>query len=75
MQMPGRGAQAEEQRRKAGRRSDLMYVSGAGLITAGVGLFRIRYGLIAAGVFLLLPPLLELASGFLRGLRYTARIR
>jgi UPF0716 family protein affecting phage T7 exclusion len=72
LQMPKTQAQ-EAERRKAGRRSDRMYFSGAALVTAGAALFRVHYGLIAAGLFLLLPPMLELASSFLRGLRLRSR--
>lgn len=70
LQMPNTRQSLEEQRRKrAGRRADLMYFSGAVLVTAGAGLFQLRIGLLTAGTFLLFPPLLELASSFLRGLR------
>jgi hypothetical protein len=62
----------EEQARKIERaalRSDVLYFSGAALVTAGAALFQARLGLIAAGCFLLLIPLLELVASFIRGLR------
>jgi hypothetical protein len=68
LQMPNK-AQAEAQRKKSGRRFDMMYLSGAALVTTGATLFRFRLGFIAAGAFLLFPPMLELLSSFLRGLR------
>lgn len=51
------------------KRSDILYYAGSIFIAAGLGMIRVSYGLIAAGAFCLLPPMLELASGFLKGLR------
>jgi hypothetical protein len=48
---------------------DVLYITGAVLVSLGLGIVRPPYGLISAGIFLLLVPLLELVSGFLRGLR------
>ena len=56
-------------KRRAEFRSDALYVAGAVLVTTGVSMVRIRWGLIAAGFFCMLLPLLELATGFIRGLR------
>lgn len=64
-----------EERKKAARRSDLAYFVGAALVTVGAGMFRIRYGFLTAGAFLLLPPLLELGASFLRGMRSPMRSR
>ena len=64
-----RKEEQERLRRRSERRSDVLYFAGAALVTVGVGMIRIRYGLIAAGTFLLLLPLLELATSFIRGLR------
>jgi hypothetical protein len=58
---------AETKRHNA--HSDALYVGGALLVSLGIGMIRIRYGVIAAGVLALIPPMLELASGFLKGLR------
>lgn len=66
---PIRKEEQERIRRRSEDRSDLLYFAGAALVTAGVGMIRIRYGLIAAGTFLLFLPLLELATSFIRGLR------
>jgi hypothetical protein len=60
-------------KRRAALRSDLLYLAGAVLVTIGVGLIRVKFGLITAGGFCLLPPGLELASGFIRGLRTQRR--
>jgi hypothetical protein len=51
------------------QRSDILYYAGSALVAVGLGTIRIGFGLIAAGAFCLLPPVLELASGFLKGLR------
>lgn len=59
---------AKEQKR-ASLRSDVLYVSGAALVTAGVAMIRVKFALMTAGAFCLLLPMLELAAGFLRGLR------
>jgi len=69
--IPIAAKQQEElaKRRRAERRSDVLYVVGALMVTAGVSLFRIRWGLIAGGFFCMLLPMLELATGFIRGIR------
>jgi hypothetical protein len=56
-------------RKRASWRADALYVCGAALVTSGVGLAKIKFGLIAAGGFCLLLPVLELTSSFIRGLR------
>lgn len=61
------------QLKRQARRSDLLYIAGAALVTAGVGLVKLKFAPIAAGAFCLLPPLLELAIGFVRGVRATAK--
>ena len=68
----------EEQERKtarAAKRSDALYFAGAALVTVGASLFRIRTGLIAAGCFLLLLPVLEIGGIFIRSLRPASRNR
>jgi len=64
---------AKEQQKRQAQRADCLYLAGAVLVTAGVALCRWRFAPIAAGVFCLLPPLLELASGFVKGLRVVPR--
>ncbi len=61
--------QLEAKRRRAEIRSDALYVSGALMVSAGLGLIRVHFGLIAAGGFCLILPCLELATGFIRGLK------
>jgi predicted acyltransferase len=51
------------------RRSDGLYIAGAVLFAVGLGWIRIYLAPIALGCFCLLFPLLELATGFIRGLR------
>jgi hypothetical protein len=51
------------------RRSDAFYIAGAVLVAAGLGWIRIYLAPIALGCFCLLFPLLELTTGFIRGLR------
>ena len=55
------------------RRSDALYVAGGACVTIGVGFFDWKISVIVAGLFCLLPPMLELASGFVKGLRATSR--
>ena len=62
-----------KQKRRAEFRSDALYVAGAVLVTTGVCMVRISWGLIAGGMFCMLIPLLELATGFIRGLRTPRR--
>jgi hypothetical protein len=59
----------ERKRARAARTSDLLYFAGAALVTVGAGMHSIRIGLITAGAFLLLMPMLELATSFIRGVR------
>jgi len=61
--------EAERKLAHAARRSDALYFAGAALFTAGAAMYQLRMGLIAAGCFLLLIPVLELAGSFIRGLR------
>jgi hypothetical protein len=58
-----------ERRKKAEGRSDTLYIAGAILVAAGVGMIRFYLAPIALGFFCLLLPALELATGFVRGLR------
>lgn len=63
---------AIEQQKKAAaqeRRSDALYIAGAVLVAAGLGCIRFYLAPIALGVFCLVLPLLELTTGFIRGLR------
>jgi hypothetical protein len=46
-----------------------MYVTGAVLVTAGAAMIRPWAALFAAGAFCLLVPMLQLVTGFVRGLR------
>lgn len=64
--------QAEELKaaqQRASRRSDALFVSGALLTSIGLGWIRLPWGMIAAGVFLLFMPMLEVLGSFLKGLR------
>lgn len=56
-------------KRRASFREDAMYLAGAVLITAGAGMIRPWAGLFAAGFFFLLVPMLQIVTGFVRGLR------
>jgi hypothetical protein len=58
-----------ERRKKHSNKADVLYVVGALLVTAGVSLIKVHYGLIVAGGFCMLMPLLELAVGFVRGIK------
>lgn len=53
------------------RRSDLLYIAGAVLVAAGLGWIRLYLAPIALGCLCLVFPVLELATGFIRGLRAT----
>lgn len=64
-----------KKKRRAEFRSDALYVAGAVLVTTGVCNLRLSWGLIAGGSFCMLIPLLELATGFIRGLRMPAKSR
>ena len=57
--------------KRAAQRSDALYIAGAVLIAAGLGWIRLYLAPIALGVFCLVFPVLELATGFIRGLRRT----
>lgn len=50
-------------------RKDLLFLLGGVLVVAGVALTNRSHALIAAGGLLLVVPVLELLSGFIRGLR------
>lgn len=65
--------QRELQAKRQALRSDVLYVAGAAVVTIGVGLMEWKWSLIVGGAFLLLPPVLELASGFIKGLRTIAK--
>jgi hypothetical protein len=64
-----RQTREQQARARASWRADALYVCGAALVATGLGLVKIRFGLIAAGGFCLLLPVLELTSSFIRGLR------
>lgn len=66
-------AKREIQTKRHAQRADALYVAGAAVVTVGVGLMEWKWALIVGGAFLLLPPLLELASGFIKGLRQSVR--
>lgn len=69
---------ASEELKAARRRQDLVadvaYVGGAALVVLGLALSG-RWGrpVEVAGAFCLLPPMLQLASGFLRGVFHTQK--
>lgn len=69
--MPRPKPTAEENQKRAERRADLMYFAGAGTIAIGVATihFPAGRGLVTAGAFVILLPLLEIASSFIKGLR------
>jgi hypothetical protein len=62
-------AELLKKRRRSARRSDALYIAGAVLVAAGLGCIRFYLAPIALGVFCLILPGLELATGFIRGLR------
>lgn len=64
-----RARRLKDQIARQAMRSDALYVAGAVFVTAGTGFFNWKVSLIVGGLFFLLPPLLELASGFVKGLR------
>lgn len=68
-----KAAELARARRHAEVRADALYVVGASLVTIGIGLMEFKFALIVAGCFCLLPPVLQLASGFLKGIRPIAR--
>jgi hypothetical protein len=71
-----RPVQPEElkaQRRRAALRSDALYIVGAVLVAAGLGEVRFFLAPIALGLSCLIFPVLELATGFIRGLRLLPR--
>lgn len=75
LQMPAARPTKEDlakAKRRSEFRNDALYVAGALLVTAGVSLVHISWGLMAGGFFCMLLPLLELASGFIRGVRSKA---
>jgi len=57
------------QQRRAARRSDALYWAGVVLVACGLGEIRFYLAPIAIGFFCLVIPSLELAAGFIRGLR------
>jgi hypothetical protein len=64
-------AELLQAKKRAEKRSDVLYIVGAALISIGLGTVHSYLAPIAAGFFTMLPPLLELAAGFIRGLRRT----
>lgn len=67
--------EAAQAKRRSELRSDALYIVGAMLVTAGVAMVRVKLALMTAGAFCLLFPLLELATGFIRGLRIPPQLR
>jgi hypothetical protein len=65
--------QLAKAKRRAEQRSDLLYVGGGVLVTAGVAMIRLKFALMTAGAFCLVFPVLELTAGFIRGLRVPQR--
>ena len=63
----------ELQAKRQERRSDALYIAGAAVVTLGVGLMEWKWALIVGGAFLLLTPMLGLASSFIKGLRVVVR--
>lgn len=59
----------KKQMQRQARKSDALYIGGSVLVTVGVILFSVRAGLIVGGAFCLFLPMLEVLSGFVRGLR------
>ena len=57
------------QQRRAARRSDALYWAGVVLVACGLGFIRFYLAPITIGFFCLVFPMLELATGFIRGLR------
>jgi hypothetical protein len=55
--------------KRAARRYDVLYWAGVVLVACGVGEIRFYLAPIAIGFFCLVIPSLELAAGFIRGLR------
>ena len=68
-----RAQRLREQHERQAQRSDALYVAGAAFVSVGVGFYSWKISLVVVGMFCLLPPVLELASGFLKGMRYTPR--
>jgi hypothetical protein len=61
-------------KRRAELHQDLLYISGALLVTAGIGLAAgLKFALIAAGSFCLIFPLTGIATSFIRGIRAPRR--
>jgi hypothetical protein len=56
-------------KKRAERRSDVLYIAGAALITIGAGMIRIYLAPIAAGCFAMLLPMMEVVTAFVRGVR------
>lgn len=50
-------------------KNDLLFAAGGVLLVAGMALGSRPHALITAGILLLIVPVLELVSGFIRGLR------
>ena len=48
---------------------DILFVSGSTLIVIGTSIHHPTTGVIIAGCLLLIAPVLEIVSGFIRGLR------
>lgn len=62
-------AAAKKKAARAEFRKDALFIAGSLLCTAGAGMVRIWLGFLTAGFFCLLTPSLDLAIGFIRGLR------
>jgi hypothetical protein len=48
---------------------DVLYISGSFLVVLGCSLHSLATGLVLGGIFLLFAPVLEIVSGFIRGLK------
>lgn len=59
------------QQRRHARRADALYIAGALLVVMGAGMIRLYLAPIAAGVFCLVFPVIDLLTGFTRGARAT----
>lgn len=67
-----RQALSDEQKKRQAmqeRRSDVLYIVGGLLVAFGLGCIRYYLAPIALGCFCLIFPSLEIAKGFIRGLR------
>jgi hypothetical protein len=59
----------EQSKKYTPDKQDILFVSGAVLVVSGIALHHSASALIAAGIFLLFAPVLDVVSGFFKGLR------